>query len=113
MNICHAPSSSATPKPAKASQKWARIIRRLLDTTQPLGGGGQLGEGGLVDDLDPAPHALMPHAAEFVARHVALAKRLEARRKAGDIAGHQHEVDGSAGDQESMNHIAAGHAEGD
>src|SRR6516162_4482077 len=105
MNICHSPSGSARPKPAKASQKWARISRLLLDTAQPLCSGRHLRKGGLVDDLDPAPHALVSDAAELVAGHVAFAGRPESRREAGDIARYQHEIDIGPGDQESVHHI--------
>jgi hypothetical protein len=45
----------------------------------------------LVDDLD-RPTSLVPDAAKFVARHQVLARRVEARRNAGDVARHQHRL---------------------
>src|SRR5580704_17085574 len=73
MNICKAPRTIATPKTAKASQKCARIRRRLFNTAQPRLRVGHLEEFGPVDHLDLGPHALMAHPAAFLTRHRMLA----------------------------------------
>src|SRR5208282_1773174 len=105
MNICQAPSTMATPKTAKASQKCARIRRRLFNTAQPRPRVGHLEEFGPVDHLDLGPHPLMPHPAEFLTRHRMLAGSVEARMDGCDIAGHQHRVYVRALDQETVDHI--------
>src|SRR6516165_7735924 len=111
MNICHSPSSSAAPKPTKANHRWAGTSRLLFHTAQPPPVCSQTCESRLVDDLDPAPHPLVPHAAKFVARHQALTGCLEARVEAGDIARHQHQVDVRASDQEAVHDVGAGGTE--
>src|SRR5690348_3799446 len=94
MNICHSPRSSAPAKPMKASQKWARIKRLLLNTIESPPGCRELLEARLVDDLDLPPHALVAIAAEFVARHMTFARLREARVDGRDVAWNQHHVDG-------------------
>src|SRR5580700_2294651 len=105
--------SNATAKAAKASQKWARISRLLCNTTQSPPACGELQEGGLVYNLQAPPHALVAHATEFVARHVALRRRFEARAERGDVTGYQHGIDVGVLNQKSMNDIGAGSANGD
>src|SRR5215469_1458299 len=100
MYICHSPSGSAAPKPAKANHRWARTSRLLFHTAQPPPLRRQASKCGLVNDFDPAPHALMTDAAKFVAGHQAFAWCVEARPEAGDIAGYQHQVDVCPVDQE-------------
>src|SRR6188768_1338476 len=113
MNICNAPSTSAAPNTMKASQKWERMSRLLVNTGQPPPRGCELRKGGLVDHLYLAPHALMSDAAKFLARHHMVAWRLESDRQHGDITRHQHGVDVGALDQKAMHHIRAGGAQGD
>jgi hypothetical protein len=60
-------------------------MRSLFHTAQPPAICRQARERGLVDDLDPAPHALVAHAAEFMARHQTFASCLETRVEAGNV----------------------------
>src|SRR5215813_10326477 len=113
MNICHSPSSSAAPKPVKANHRWARTSRLLFHTAKPPPLRRQARERGLVDDFDPAPHALMAHAAEFVAGHQTFARCVETRPEAGDVAWPQHQVDVRPVDKEAVHDIGAGRAEPD
>src|SRR5262249_34062849 len=105
MNICHSPSNSAAPKPAKANHRCARTSRLLFHTAQPPPLRRHASERGLVDDFDPAPHALMAHAAELVAGHSPLAWCVETSPEAGNIARHQHKIDVRPVDQETVHHI--------
>src|SRR5271156_3135938 len=111
MYICHSPSSSAAPKPPKASQKWARISRLLCNTVDPPPIRRQFLERGLVDDFDPRPHALMADAAEFVARHIDLGRGAESRGGRRDVSRHQHRIDVAVFDQEAVDDIGTGGTE--
>src|SRR5271154_6283203 len=113
MYICHAPSGSAAPKAAKANQRWARISRLLFHTAQPPPISRHARERCLVDDLDPAPHALMTDAAKFMAGHQAFARYLETSVEARNVARHEHQIDVGPRDQEAMHHIGAGCPERD
>src|SRR5271154_1152436 len=103
----------APPKLANPNQKWARMRRRLANTAEPPGFAGLIEEARLVDHLDLGPHALVSGAAEFVAGHGVLARLREFRREARDIARHEHLIKVGALDQEAMDDIGAGGAEGD
>src|SRR5665213_1152160 len=97
----------------KATQKCARMILLLCNTGQPPPLCREFQEGGLFNDLDASPHALMTDAAEFVTRHIAFRWRRKARADRGDVAGHQHRIDVGVLDQEAMEYIGAGRANRD
>src|SRR5690242_10491044 len=101
MTICHSPSSDASPKAAKPSQKCARMSR-LLDTAHSLLRRGHAQEGRQIDHADLAPHSLVADPAILVTGHVSVSRLVEARGDGRDEAGDQHGVDGRAVDQEAM-----------
>src|SRR6476620_8022840 len=107
MNICQAPMNSASPKAAKASQKCARMSFLLANTAQPPAVLRARSELRLVDHPDLAPHALVPEAAEFLARHQVVAGPLETHELLRDITRHQHRVDVGALDQDAVDDIGA------
>src|SRR5271154_2241320 len=113
MNICQAPSTIATPKTAKASQKWARIRRRLFNTAQPRLAVRHIEKLRPVDHPDLGPHALVADAAELLTRHEMLSRLVEPRRDGGDVSGHEHRIDGGALDQKTVNDVRARRAKGD
>src|ERR1700721_1666403 len=107
-NICHSPSSSATPNTMKANQKCASTSRLLFNTGQPPLVGGHLEERGLVDHLELGPHSLMADAAEFLTGHQMLAGRVEFCGQHRDVAGHQHRIDIGLFDKEAGADVTAG-----
>src|SRR3954451_9781509 len=92
MNICQAPSVRAMPNTPKASQKWARMSFLLTNTAQPPATLRAIGEFGLVDHLDLAPHPLVAEGAKLLAWHQIVAGPRKAHQLLGDVAGHQHSV---------------------
>src|SRR6516164_5754943 len=111
MNICQAPSISASPNVAKASQKCARISFLFTNTAQPPAALRAAFEFSLGDHPDLAPHALVAEAAEFLARHQIIAGSREAHELLGDVARHEHGVDIRALDQDAVDHVCAGGAQ--
>src|SRR3569833_1074991 len=100
MNICQAPSVSAMPNTAKASQKCARMSFLLTNTAQPPATLCAVRKFGLVDHLDLAPHALVAEGAELLAGHQIVARLHETHQLLGDVAGYQHGVDIGTLDQD-------------
>src|SRR5580658_30422 len=113
MNICQAPSTIATPKTAKASQKCARIRRRLFNTAQPRLALRHIQKLGPVDHLDFGPHALVADAAKLLTRHEMVSRLVETRRDGGDVSRDEHRIDGGALDQKTVNDVRARRAQGD
>src|SRR3954451_14191186 len=101
MNICQAPSVSAMPNTAKASEKWARMSFLLTNTAQPPATLRAVREVRLVDHFDLAPHALMAAGAKLLAGHQIVAALRKAHELLGDVARHQHGGDVGALDQDA------------
>src|SRR5690349_8151282 len=113
MNICQAPSTSATPNAAKASQKCARMSFLLTNTAQSPAALRSCRELRLIDHLDLAPHALVADAAEFLAGHQIISGVLETHGLLGDEAGHQHGVDVGVLDINPVHYVGTGGAQRD
>src|SRR6186713_1377377 len=113
MNICQAPSVSAMPNTAKASQKWARMSFLLTNTAQPPATLRAIGEVSLVDHANLAPHALMAEGAKLLAGHQIVASLREAHQLLGDVTRHQHGVDVGALDQDAVHDVGASGAQRD
>ena len=97
----------------KGQPEMSQDQSRITDTGQPPLVSRHPRERRLVDDLDLAPHPLVAGAAEFVARHMPLAGRIEAGGENRDVTRHQHEIDVRLFDQKAMHDIGAGGAERD
>src|SRR4051794_12608224 len=108
MNICQAPSASAMPNTAKASQKWPGMGFLLPNTAQPPAALRAVREVSLVDHLDLAPHALVAEGAKLLVGHYIVAALRKAHELFADVAWHQDGVDVGALDEDAVDDVGAG-----
>src|SRR5688572_944099 len=122
----------ATAKAAIATQTWARTSRRTVRSAAAaaLRRRGAAGAGSAIvatgrpplrvgpellrrDHLDGGDHLAVPEAAIFVAGHQQVAGPGEAGMDLRDIAGDDHRVDVGAGDEDAVDDVRRGKAQGD